>query len=261
MTNLFSLYILVALLGTIFGSFSNVLILRDTKRRSIATGRSECPECKHVLGVFDLIPLFSYLFLRGRCRYCKAAISVQYPIVEAISALLAIFSCWYGLVGEGSAVLAVGIYISLMAFLIVSVIDIRTYTVTWDYCLIAALAGGGGQILSHALSVQNVLLGALVGGGGIVVVIYGWKLLFKQDGMGSGDIWIAAAMGASVGWPKVILGLYAAVLIGAVYGITLILLRKRTLKMEIPFGPFLALGTIIALHWGQQLYAWYILSL
>jgi len=259
MTNLF--YLPIGILGAIFGSFANVLILRDNKRASIVTGRSECPSCKHILGVTDLIPILSYIGLGGKCRYCRKLISWQYPLVEAIAACLALYAFWYGLVQHGSVILTLGLFVSLMSFLILSVIDIRTLSVTWDYCLLAGVAGGLGQVLAHTLSLQAVLLGAAVGAGSIIAIIYGWKLIFKQDGMGSGDIWIAAAVGACVGWPSLIVALYGAILIGALYGVSQIIARKKSMGMEIPFGPFLAIGVLIALQWGQQLVAWYILNL
>lgn len=132
--------------------------------------------------------------------------------------------------------------------------------VSLDYCILAGLLGGGARVLSGDLSLSSAGFGLLAGAGILGVIMVTWKLVTHRDGMGSGDIWIAGAVGALVGWPAVVVGLAAAVLIGAVVGIG-VAARQKSLQLALPFGPFLALGAVIALQWGDTIARWYILGL
>jgi leader peptidase (prepilin peptidase)/N-methyltransferase len=249
----------VALAGLVLGSFSNVLILRDQERASIMTGRSHCMSCKHVLAWYDLFPLLSYLALGGRCRYCKASVSMQYPLVEAAAAGLFLFAYQYGWVGQGSLLLAVLLALSFLLFLVISVIDIRTFEIPVEYVVVAGVLGAVGVLGSGLHSLPEVFWGALVGGGALAAVMYGWKLLFHQDGMGSGDLWIGAAVGAITGFPLVCVALMAAVILGAVIGLVVMAFQRGDLRTALPFGPFLFVGLLVALQWGPILIRWYIL--
>lgn len=247
------LYLWVGAMGLCLGSFLNVLILRDDRRMSIATGRSECPNCKHPLAVLDLVPVLSFLLIGGRCRYCHKPISWQYPLVELTSALLVLFSVWYGFTLHGSIWLALALSIANLLFLAVSVIDLRTMTLPVEYCIMAAVAGAGGQLLSGNLSLLQVGQGILLGAGSLAIVSYGWKLLFKQEGMGSGDLWLAGCLGAVIGFPLIGVSLLLAVFGGALFGIVLLLGKYKTMESRLPFGPFLVAGYLASFAWGAQL--------
>jgi leader peptidase (prepilin peptidase)/N-methyltransferase len=260
MTNAF-LYFEVALFGAIIGSFLNVVILRDGKRMSIVTGRSECPHCNHQLAWYDLIPIISFASLGGKCRYCRTPISWQYPIIELAAAGLAVFAFWFGFLLHASGLLAGLLGVALALFLVVSVIDIKTQEVSLEYCVAAGIMGGAAMFFSHALTALQILEGLGVGAGLILVIIYGWKLIMKQDGMGIGDAWILGAIGCVLGFPSIIVAFIVATLLGAVIGSLALINSKNGLKSTIPFGPFLCIGMLVALVWGQQVVQWYTLGL
>lgn len=257
MTNTF-LYVVTGVFGLIVGSFLNVVIARDNNRKTIAQGRSHCPHCKHTLAWYELIPVLSFLFLGAKCLKCKKSISWQYPLVELVMAGLALFALWYGYIERGSVGLAVGLGVALALLLVVSAIDIRTLEVPIEYVVAAGVIGALGQFVSGT-PMLDILLGVLGGAGSLLAVVYGWKLIFKQEGMGSGDIWIAGALGAIAAYPLAFIVLFAAIFTGAIIGIALLPSSKKGLQTAIPFGPFLNVGLIIALVWGQRVLDWYIL--
>ncbi|MBU6389512.1 A24 family peptidase [Patescibacteria group bacterium] len=251
------LYLWAVLLGLALGSFVNVLVLRDDDRSSIITGRSRCPACRHPLAWYDLIPLLSFAVLGGRCRYCKKPISWQYPLVEAVAAALSVFSFWYGVIDRGSWLLAAGLAASLMLLLTVSAIDISRMEVPVEYCVAGGVIGGAVLSLTGVHSWVSMLEGLAAGAGIILAVMLGWRLFFHQDGMGEGDIWVAGAIGAILGYPLVLVGLLTAVLLGAIIGVAALGLSKKSLQTAIPFGPFLAAGLVLSLWIGNSFLQWY----
>jgi len=255
------LYLWVALFGIVIGSFLNVVILRDGERMSIARGRSRCPNCKHQLGFFDLVPLFSFLALGGRCRYCKKPISWQYPLVEALTGLLAMFSFWYGYDQQGSGVLAIGLFIVCCLMLVISGIDILTQEVPVEYCVAAGVVGSLSAIFSQQLTWNESLLGVAVGAAIIVGIIVIWRLIRHEEGMGSGDIWILASNGALLGFPGVLVSFAVAIFTGSIAGGIASLGSKQGLKLSLPFGPFLFAGSLASLVWGSHIVAWYMQGL
>ncbi len=237
-----------AIFGLVFGSFANVLILRDDRRKSILTDRSACPHCKHVLSWYELVPVFSWLIQGGKCRSCKKSISSQYPLVELASSLLFVLAA--SLVPD-SLVKASLLAAALLSLLVVSVIDLKTQMVPVEYVVAAGVLGLFSQVG------ERPLLGLLVGAGSLLVITYGWKFAFKKEGMGEGDSWISGALGLIAGYPLIIPAMVVAVFAGALGGVVLLLLTKRTLEAKIPFGPFLFLGLIASLLWGERLLSWY----
>ena len=252
-------YVVAFVAGLLFGSFANVAVLRAGDWSGILAGRSRCPQCRHALSFLDLVPVLSFLGLRGRCRYCGKPISFQYPLVELAGGLLAGFAFWYGYAVHGSVLLAACLFFSLLFFLIVAVEDLISMEVSLPYCVIAGTVGGLGLWLSGTLSPFLVLAGAVAGAGIILLVSWLWKAATKTDGMGSGDAWIAGAVGAAVGWPLVAVAFLAAVLAGAATGIAFYGGGRSLRGVRLPFGPFLGLGVLIALAWGQAIIRWYIL--
>ena len=250
-----------ALFGLLFGSFANVVILRDGRRLSILTGHSECPNCKKPLKAFELVPVLSWLALGGRCRNCKKPISVQYPLVELTAAILVAGAVWFGFILHGSVVGAVLLAFSLLVALVISVIDIQTMEVPIDYVVVGGvLATAAALVLPTATPLQS-LEGLVLGGGVLGLVMLLWKLVRHEEGMGSGDIWILAAIGAGLGPILTAVALVLAVWAGSIVGIAYALSTRRGLKLRMPFGPFLYAGGLAALLFGQRVADWYILTL
>ena len=258
MPNLFLLPVAL-ILGLCFGSFCNVLIFRDDRRLSIMTGRSACLHCRHELRWYELFPVLSFIFLRARCFKCKKPISWQYPLVELVAAGLAVFSFWIGERSGYQIWQIVCLASILLIFLVISVIDIRTMYVPVEYCLIAGFLGIILKLSSHSLISITLAEGIVGGAGTIMAVILLWRLFFHQEGMGVGDAWIAGAMGAVLGFPYIFAALIAAVFSGSIIGIAMLPGSKKKLQTAIPFGPFLFLGLIVTLGWGQDIAQWYTL--
>jgi len=247
-------YVVMIILGLIIGSFLNVIILRFDELKTIWLERSHCTKCQKTLAWYDLVPFFSFVFLSGKCRYCKANISLQYPLVEAFTALLFALLFWkFGL----SWVLLPWLIISSL-LIVMFVYDILhllisdglivTALIVWIIWLII-----GQFIFNFDLSILNYLYGGLALGGllGLLVVIS------KEKWMGAGDIGLGFLLGALIGWPNVLVGTFAAFLLGSLVGVFLILIKKKGPKAQIAFAPFLILGMFTALFWGEKIIYWY----
>jgi len=246
---------LIILLGLALGSFSNVCIYRIPQRRSILIPSSFCPKCGAKIRPYDNIPLLSYIILKGRCRNCKAKISVQYPLVEFItSALLTLAYLRFGLTWDFAAG---GILIILM---------ILTFFIDLKHRIIPDVLTFPGIVLGFLLSfvvkspsVLNSILGILVGGGMFYLAAILGELLFKKESMGGGDIKLAMMLGAFLGWQKILLVLLLSALLGSLIGGTTLFFSKDVKETRtIPFGPFLALGAIIAMFAGDALISAYL---
>lgn len=240
------LHILLGLIGLILGSFLNVLIYRIPRGESIVLPPSHCPSCNHRLGFFDLFPVFSYLWLGGRCQYCKTPISWRYPLVESIAAVFTVL-CWirFGLTIDGAMALVLTYVLIVIAF-----IDLEHRLIpnvlTLPMILIGLLfRGWQGEIVAG-------LLGGLVGGGLLFLVAF-----FYPKGMGMGDVKFLAMAGVFLGWEKALFVLFAGSLIGLLIMAPLMLLKKLDRKTTFPFGPFLVIGALIALYWEEVVFNYY----
>jgi len=239
----------VFIFGLVFGSFFNVCIYRLPLGMSVAFPPSHCPACDHALSPLDLVPVASYLVLRGKCRYCGGRISLWYPLVELLTGI--IFLLIYRRYGLSISSLY---YIILASFLIIiSYIDID-HGIIPDRLVLAGLAAGVAiQLLTAPRPLADAALGFLAGG----LPLLGLAVV-SNGGMGGGDIKLAAMFGWYLGWKLTLLALFAGFLSGGVYGIALVLAGRRKLKGgTIPFGPFLALGAMTALLFGQEILVWY----
>ena len=224
---------------------------------SILTGRSECPHCKHTLAWFDLIPVLSFILLGGKCHYCKKPISWQYPLVEIATSFLVTYGFYLAYLQRNSGAWAAALIVAFLFFITVSVIDIQTLEIPLEYALAAALVAGGVGLLTDQLTWQSALWGMGLGAGILAVILYGWKFLFKQDGMGIGDVWLGGCIGFIVGYPNVIIALMSAFTLGAIISIGVVGFSRKNLAKAVPFGPFLFLGMLVALQWGPGLIHWY----
>jgi leader peptidase (prepilin peptidase) / N-methyltransferase len=244
--------IVLFILGCAIGSFLNVLIDRPISGESVLYGRSHCDHCKKTLQWYDLVPVFSYFFLHGRCRYCKKKLSVQYPIVEGISgSVFLLISVITYPVASSVGVLTLGYSLMLFSALIVITVADLKYRIIPDEMntLIIFSALTYCMVISPA-SVPNHLLTGL----GFSALFLFLVLITRGKGMGMGDVKYAFAMGTTLGFPKIIVAFYIAFLTGAVISTILMIAGRKTLKSTVPFGPFLVLATVTCFFWGESLW-------
>ncbi len=240
--------------GTIVGSFLNVCIHRLPREESIISPSSHCPQCGIPIRFYDNIPLVSFILLRGRCRACNAPISLRYPLVEFLTGIFSlIFLQRYGIS------LSYVIYFAFFAALtVVSFIDL-SHRIIPD--LISLPGIGIGLIVSWLhphLAFRDSLIGILVGGGSLYIVASVYHLATKREGMGGGDIKLLAMIGAFIGWKGVLFTILCSSLVGTVVGvIVMFITAEANSKYAVPFGPFLSLGAVIYLLWGDALIHWY----
>lgn len=252
--------VLVFFLGACIGSFLNVVIHRLPRGESLVAPRSRCPACESTIAWYDNLPILSWLVLRGRCRRCGAGISVRYPIVELLTALVAIaVHARLGLTLEGlvafyfAATLLAIAYIDLDHQIIPDVLSLPGIVVG----LVAAPLLHPGTWLE---ALQAAFLGALLGGGILFAVAYGYERMTGREGMGGGDVKLLAMVGAFLGWQGVLLTLLLGSLVGSVIGISIMVARGADSKLAIPFGPFLSIGAFVAMFWGSAIVSWYLAS-
>jgi leader peptidase (prepilin peptidase)/N-methyltransferase len=263
---------LSGLIGLLVGSFLNVVIHRIPKIMerdwrmqcaelydqtdntpaavyNLVTPRSACPQCGHAISALENIPVISYLFLRGKCKECGAAISLRYPIVELLSGFLSAYAAWH--FGYGLAAVAAIVFI--WAMIALTYIDFDTQFLPDDITLPLLWLGLIFNMFNTFTTLNYAVAGAIAG----YLVLWGVYWLFKlftgKEGMGYGDFKLLAAIGAWLGWPMLPLVIMLSSVVGAVVGITLIIVTKRGRNIPIPFGPYLAGGAMIALFWGPQL--------
>lgn len=237
--------VLGGLLGLIIGSFLNVLICRYRQLETVVNSRSHCPHCKKIIPWYDLVPLLSFVLLRARCRYCQTPISWQYPIVELLTALLAIQL--YGL--YGLSYLTFGYFLIFSLLLVVAAIDLTDQVVPDEFILPAILLSLVVGVLRLGDAAADLVIGVGLAGGLLATFV----LLSRERWMGAGDISIGVALGLLAGWPAVSVGLAVAFGLGSLVGIISIWLKHHRLKDPIAFGPYLVVGSYIAALYGNKL--------
>lgn len=242
-------YLLLFWLGLTIGSFVNVCIYRLPRGESLVFPPSRCPHCGHRLAAWDLVPVLSYLWLGGRCRYCRQRISLQYPLVELGTAGLFVLVFYVRGLSPGS----VSGLVLASALLVVALTDARHYRIPNQVVAFLAAAGLLLNIWTRELSWWQMLVGAAVGGG-----VLGALALLRRGGMGEGDIKLAAATGLYLGPGRQFLAIFLAAALGAIVGSVLILLGCKKRQDPIPFAPFLAVGTLVAYLWGDYLWFLYL---
>ena len=248
-TMTYLIYALIFIFGITIGSFLNVCIYRIPRGETVVTTPSHCMTCGHKLRWFELLPLFSYIFLRGRCRSCKSQISPQYPIIEAVNGLL------YVLVFAVNGLNLISIIYALFtsALLVLTVIDWRTYEIPISINIFILVLGCLKVVLDF-----NNFLDYLIGFfivSGFLVVLY---MITKGRAIGGGDIKLMAVAGLLLGWQLIVL----AFLIGCVLGSILHLIRMKVSGAErmLAMGPYLSAGLFIAMLWGNSFINWYLSS-
>lgn len=241
----------IFLLGTILGSFLNALIWRTRVEKSIITGRSACPSCNSQLRVFELIPIFSFLLQRGRCRHCLEHISWQYPLVELSTGLLFVMS-YTVFQPDMIAVLFAWFLVFVLTFIFVY--DLQ-YQLILDRISLPAIAIA---FVYHSIRTPGdwwiYLLGIAIGGGFFLLQF----VLSKGTWIGGGDIRLGALMGAILGWQLVLVALMLAYVVGAIVSVLLVAMKKKTMASTTPFGTYLAGATLVVLFWGSSILDWYL---
>ena len=242
---------LIFLLGIFVGSFLNVLIDRLPRKESFFIGRSYCESCKTALKWHDLIPLFSFIFLKTKCRYCHSPISFYYPVVELTTGFL--FVAVLFIIGGFSinfiTIINLIYYLFIMSGLIVVFFVDLKYGIIPDIIIFFAVIV---SILYIILNTQYLILLHILSALGAFLFFLLIFLVTRGRGMGFGDVKLAFLMGLFLGYPNIIVAFYTAFLTGGLISIILILLKKKKFRgSTIPFGPFLVVGTLIALFWGD----------
>ncbi len=242
------------LFGLIFGSFLNVCIYRIPRGESIVWPASHCPKCGAPIKPIDNIPVVSYVMLGGKCRSCKGRISARYPLVELITGILFGALFWkFGLSSETFVFLILGLLLIPISF-----IDIDYHLILNKITLPGILLGAILTLSFHVLSYKQVLIGFIIGGGGLLAIAFLGGLLFRKESMGMGDIKLAAMVGVFLGVQGVTFTLLVAFFVAALFSIGAMALKKANRQSQIPFGPFIAVASVVYLFWGEQMIHWYL---
>ncbi len=245
-------------IGAAVGSFLNVVIDRGNLKESFLIGRSHCDHCKSVLQVSDLIPVLSYIFLRGKCRYCKNKLSYYYPITETLTGILFVFIVFnlspnfFEIDIAGQIFMVIALLSMVLSLVVIFFTDLKFGIIPFSPVLIALAASLTMHLVFPAdnTTMLNYLLSGVI----LFTFFLSIFLVTRGKGMGFGDVIYAFLMGFILGYPRVILGFYIAVLSGAVIPIIILILKKKKIRgATIPFGPFLVAGTIIGLFWGHEI--------
>ena len=282
---------IIFILGLVIGSFLNVVIFRLETEEKIVNDRSKCPNCKHILSWKDLLPVFSYISLKGKCRYCQKKISIQYPLVELITASLFVFVfSYFFITTEKYFIVNILFYLFIISvFIVISVYDLRHYIIpdkiiyiaiaiaifynlyidTSLHFVIHSVFNGFEFFFQTECFSQNLklffdflfmnsifinhFLAAFISFGFFLVII----IFTKGKGMGGGDAKLGFLMGLILGWPLVLLAIFLASVSGSIIGVALIIGKKKKAKSMIPFGPFLVFGTVLSIFYGEGIVKWY----
>jgi leader peptidase (prepilin peptidase)/N-methyltransferase len=255
--------LLAFVFGAIIGSFLNVCISRIPNDESVVHPPSRCPKCKTRIRFYDNIPLISYVLLLGRCRACGEKISPRYFFVELLMASLAVTL----LHRFGLSLAFVASFVFVAALIVISFVDLDVRIVPDVISLPGILLGFLISIVAHYLLRDSLLvipsplssfLGIFIGGGFLLLVAWGYHFFTGVEGMGGGDVKLLAMIGAFLGWPSIPVTIFFASLGGSVIGLTLMLSKGVGGKHALPFAPFLCIGALLHLLFGDAVVAWYL---
>ena len=239
-------------MGLIIGSFLNVCIHRLPLGESIVWPPSRCPHCRMVLKPYDNIPVVSYAILRGRCRGCGSPISVQYPVVELVTASM--FLASYLLYPPALMVQRI---VFACALIVLFFIDLEHHRLPNEITLPGIVVGFVCSFFMPPGWVSS-LVGILLGGGVLWLLATLWWLIRHEEGMGFGDVKMLAMIGAFLGWRLVLVTLFVSTILGSVIGVGIVVAKKGNMKTALPFGCFLAIGAILASAVGDRAVTWYL---
>ncbi len=240
-------YIMIFLIGISIGSFLNVCIYRIPEKEDIVLERSHCMSCGNVLKWYELIPLFSFLAQGGKCRSCKAKLSIQYPLIELINGLIYL---WIFAV-NGFSVESILFCVCASVLIVISVIDWRTYEIPFGCNIIIGILGIV-RVLLNLTHWYDYVIGFFVVSG-LFLLIY-W--ITKGRGIGGGDIKLMAAAGLLLGWQNILLALMIGSIAGSIIHLSLMKIRGK--DRVLAFGPYLAFGIFISMLYGNEIITWYL---
>ncbi|MQA20524.1 prepilin peptidase [Rugamonas rivuli] len=265
--------LIAGLFGLLFGSFLNVVIHRlpkmmqresdnycaveagkdepHTERYNLVVPRSACPHCNHQIGALENIPVVSYLVLRGKCSSCKAPISPRYPAIELLTGALTVAVVWH----YGSGWQGLGGLFFLYSLIAMTFIDADTQLLPDDLTYPLIWAGLLLNVNHTYVSLQDSVIGAAAGYLALWSVYWAYKLVRGREGMGYGDFKLLAALGAWMGWAMLPAIVLMSSLVGSVVGIVLMIVNRKGLEYQIPFGPYLAAAGLIAFLYGEPIMA------
>ncbi len=237
----------VFLFGASIGSFLNVCIYRIPRNISIIFPQSQCPACSKKLSVIDMVPILSFLLLRGKCRFCHSNISKRYFIVEFITGLLTLLVFqWHGLT-------LIGIESIIFIYLLIAIffIDLEFQIIPDSLVIAGVVSGVLFGLLSQLSNWLDMVIGALIGGGFLFLSSVAGSRIFKRESMGGGDIKLGFMMGLILGIQNIVVGLFSAFLCAALFEGGRMLIKGKLPKGVIPFGPYLAIGAVVGLLFGD----------
>jgi leader peptidase (prepilin peptidase)/N-methyltransferase len=265
----------MSILGLMVGSFLNVVIYRlpvmmerewrlqcqslfgipgDSNNKpdelfNLVSPRSRCPHCHNLITAINNIPVISYLFLKGKCKHCNSRISPRYPVVELLTGILTGFVAWH----FGYSLQTFFALIFTWSLICLSMIDFDHHLLPDDITLPVLWLGLACNIFNMFTNIHSSLIGAIVGYGILWIIFISFKLLTGKEGMGYGDFKLLALLGAWLGWELLPLIILLSSLLGALIGVTLIIIGRQGRDKPIPFGPYLAIAGWIALIWGRDI--------
>jgi leader peptidase (prepilin peptidase)/N-methyltransferase len=248
-----SILVLAGVLGLSVGSFLNVCIYRLPRQQSLVSPPSRCPRCGRQLRWFDNIPVVSWVALKGRCRQCGERISLQYPIIELVTAMLAVAIV---VVTPPGPLLASRLVLAT-ALVVLFMIDFE-HQILPNSITLPGIAIGVVFSLFAPPGLHDAVIGAALGAGVLYAIAAGYYLVRKEEGMGMGDVKMLAMIGAFLGWRAVILTLVLSSFAGAVIGVALLATSRGSMRFALPFGTFLALGALVAMFAGDAIITWYL---
>jgi leader peptidase (prepilin peptidase)/N-methyltransferase len=242
--------ILLIIAGLVFGSFLNVVIHRMPLEKSLVKPGSHCPSCNTPVKFYDNVPVISWLVLLGKCRHCKARISIRYPLVEAFTG----FSFWLAYIHFAPLWVHVGFAILFLCLLIaLALIDLEHMVLPVPLSVGGAVVFAVYSFFSPAITPANAILTALGGALAFAAIFFFYLKVRKMEGLGEGDIYMMLLLGSFLGVNKLVIAILLASFSGAILGICLIIFQKKDMKLKLPFGTFLALGSYVSLFWGIEI--------
>lgn len=248
------IFVISFIFGAIVGSFLNVCILRIPAGNSIAYPPSHCPKCQYAIKWYDNIPMISYLVLMGKCRNCKERISFRYPLVEFLTAIFSLAAMM--MFGPSLAFLIYFAFVS--SLIVITFIDLDHQIIPDIISLPGIPLGFLASFVLPEITYKESLIGIVIGGGLLLLVAIGYEFITKKEGMGGGDVKLLAMIGAFLGWKGVLFTIFSGSLVGTIIGVTIMVAQGKDSKYAIPFGPFLSMGALLYLFFGEPIIFWYL---
>lgn len=257
----------IFIFGLAIGSFVNVVVMRTLREEDFLRGRSKCDHCGRILKWYEMIPLLSYIILRGRCRTCHQEIDIMHPVVELLVGALFV---WWWLIGSAFFELTTNLSVQIvqplfwllagLIMLTIAIIDWQSsYIPDWLTQLLFWLVIGYRLfLLNFGWYQPRDLAWSMAGATSLTLFFLFLFLITKKRGFGFGDVKLVFPLALLMGWPEMLIGIWLAFVSGALYGVGLILARQKKFGQTIPFGPFLILGTFLGLIYGNSLLSWYL---